>query len=122
MPNGKNADDIILLSKKIKVVLYIKMTTVLFLICFFIVLIIYQVFLAPSIEGYQDYSTDPLILGKQNAGNIQVLREQLNGLMGLNDTVKTTNKRVDDVEKQVKGLIDAQQQAALDVMPEVPVE
>jgi hypothetical protein len=85
-------------------------------------LIIYQVFLAPSIEGYQDYSTDPLILGKQNAGNIQVLREQLNGLMGLNDTVKTTNKRVDDVEKQVKGLIDAQQQAALDVMPEVPVE
>ncbi len=98
------------------------MTTVLFLICFFIVLIIYQVFLAPSIEGYQDYSTDPLILGKQNAGNIQVLREQLNGLMGLNDTVKTTNKRVDDVEKQVKGLIDAQQQAALDVMPEVPVE
>lgn len=98
------------------------MTTVFFLICFFIVLIIYQAFLAPTIEGYQDYSADPLILGKQNAGNIQVLREQLNGLMGLNDTVKTTNKRVDDVEKQVKGLIDAQQQAALDVMPEVPVE
>lgn len=93
------------------------------LICFFIILIIYQLFLAPTtIEGYQDYSADPLILGKQNAGNIQVLREQLNGLMGLSDTVKTTNKRVDDVEKQVKGLMDAQQQTALDAMPDVPAE
>lgn len=92
------------------------------LICFFIILIAYQLFLAPTIEGYQDCSDDPLILGKQNAGNIQVLREQLNGLMGLSDTVKTTNKRVDDVEKQVKGLMDAQQQTALDAMPDVPAE
>ena len=98
------------------------------LICFFVVLIIYQLFLAPTIEGldnnngYQDYPTDPLILGKQNAGNIQVLREQINSLMGLNDTVKTTNKRLDDVETQVKGLIDAQQQTALDAMPDVPAD
>jgi hypothetical protein len=101
------------------------------LICFFVVLITYQLFLAPTIEGldnqkkndgYQDYSSDPLILGKQNAGNIQVLREQVNSLMGLNDTVKQTNKRVDDVEKQVKGLIDAQQQSAMDAIPDVPAE
>lgn len=91
------------------------------LICFFVVLITYQLFLAPTIiEGYQEYSSDPLILGKQNAGNIQVLREQLNSLMGLKDTVKTTNKRLDDVEKQVKGLIDAQQQTAIDAIPNVP--
>lgn len=108
------------------------MTTIIiiFLICFFIVLITYQLFLAPTIiegldnqkqsDGYQDYSSDPLILGKQNAGNIQVLREQVNSLMGLNDTVKKTNKRVDDVEKQVKGLMDAQQQGALDAIPNVP--
>jgi len=90
------------------------------LICFFVVLITYQLFLAPTIiEGYQEYSSDPLILGKQNAGNIQVLREQINSLMGLNDTVKKTNKRVDDVEKQVKGLIDAQQQIAMDAIPDV---
>jgi len=99
------------------------MTIVFLLICFFIILITYQLFLAPTIiEGYQEYSSDPLILGKQNAGNIQVLREQVNSLMGLNETVKTTNKRVDDVEKQVKGLMDAQQQTALDAMPNVPDE
>ena len=92
------------------------------LICFFVVLITYQVFLASTIEGYEDCSSDPLILAKQNAGNIQLLKEQVNSLMGLNDTVKTTNKRVDDVEKQVKGLLDAQQQAALDAMPNVPDE
>jgi hypothetical protein len=92
------------------------------LICFFVVLITYQLFLAPTIEGYQECSSDPLILAKQNAGNIQLLKEQVNSLMGLNDTVKTTNKRVDDVEKQVKGLLDAQQQAALDAMPNVPDE
>ena len=99
------------------------MIIIIFLICFFIILITYQLFLAPIIiEGYQDCSSDPLILSKQNAGNIQLLREQVNSLMGLNDTVKTTNKRVDDVEKQVKGLMDAQQQAALDAMPNVPDE
>lgn len=98
-------------------------TIIILLICFFIVLITYQLFLAPTIiEGYQDYSADPLILGKQNAGNIQVLREQVNSLMRLNDSVKNINKRVDDVEKQVKGLMDAQQQAALDAMPNVPDE
>jgi len=98
------------------------------LICFFVLLIIYQIFLAPTIEGldnndgYQDYPTDPLILGKQNAGNIQVLRGQINSLMTLNDTVTATNKRLDDVEKQVKGLLDAQQQTALDAMPNAPAD
>ena len=39
------------------------MTTIInILICFFIILITYQLFLAPIIiEGYQDCSSDPLI-------------------------------------------------------------
>ena len=86
------------------------MTLVNILIGCFIVLIIYQIFLAPTMEGFEEYSNDPLILGKQNAGNIQVLREQIKGLMGI-------DKRIDNIEQQVKGLIDAQQQIALDAMP-----
>jgi hypothetical protein len=86
------------------------MTLVIILICCFVVLIIYQIFLAPTMEGFEEYSNDPLILGKQNAGNIKVLRDQIKGLMGV-------EKRVNNIEQQVKGLIDAQQQIGLDAMP-----
>jgi hypothetical protein len=97
------------------------MILVIFLIFFFTALIIYQLFNNNIIEGlttknavrednYQDYAEDPMILAKQNAGNIQVLREQLNGLMGLDTKVK-------QLQEQVNGMRDAQVAAMVEEIP-----
>jgi len=76
------------------------------LIIFFLFLIIYQ-FLAPSLrEGletapgpYMEYPDDPMILGKQNAGNIEVLRTEV-------QKVSTLEPRVLQLETDVKNLND----------------
>jgi hypothetical protein len=86
------------------------------------VLIFYQIFLAyfenNIIEGltnkqYQPYNTnDPnnaLILAQQNAGNISVLKEQLDELNGLNKEVQDISGNVIALQEQVSQMILAQQ-------------
>jgi hypothetical protein len=92
------------------------------LILFFIVLIIYQIFLAyignNIIEGltnqqYQEYNTnDPnnaLILSQQNAGNISFLKEQIDELNGLNKEVQDISGNVITLQGQVSQMLTAQQ-------------
>jgi peptidoglycan hydrolase CwlO-like protein len=93
------------------------------LILFFIVLIIYQIFLAyienNIIEGltnqqYQPYDTNnpnnALILAQQNAGNISVLKEQIDELNGLNKEVQDISGNVITLQGQVSQMLaDAQQ-------------
>ena len=92
------------------------------LILFFIVLIFYQIFLAyvenNIIEGltnqkYQPYDTnDPnnaLILAQQNAGNISVLKQQLDELNGLNKEVQDISGNVVELQSQVTQMVAAQQ-------------
>jgi hypothetical protein len=85
------------------------------LIIFFLFLITYQIYTEfwnkPNfysiIEGlengdqtYKEYDqNDPLILGKQNAGNIEVLRTRIDG-------IESMKKDVDDMKIQVSGLND----------------
>jgi hypothetical protein len=99
------------------------MILVIFLIFFFTTLIIYQLINYNIVEGlttknaargdnYQDYAEDPMILAKQNAGNIQALREQLNGLMGLDTKVK-------QLQEQVNGMRDAQVAAMVEEIPAI---
>ena len=96
------------------------------LIFIFIILILYQLFLAYFannfiIEGltnnkYQPYNTnDPnnaLILAQQNAGNISVLKEQLDELNGLNKEVQDISGNVIALQDQVSQLVASQQQYA----------
>lgn len=95
------------------------------LILFFILLIVYQIFLAYAeniiIEGltngeYQPYNTnDPnnaLILAQQNAGNISVLKQQLDELNGLNKEVQDISGNVIQLQEQVNQMVAAQQQYA----------
>jgi hypothetical protein len=92
------------------------------LILFFILLIVYQIFLAyfvnmvEGLQTYQPYDTNnpanALILAQQNAGNIQVLKEQLDGLMGLNKEVQDISGNVVALQDQVTGIVQAQQQYA----------
>lgn len=99
------------------------MILVIFLIFFFTTLIFYQLFNNNIIEGlttknaargdnYQDYAEDPMILAKQNAGNIQVLREQLNGLMGLDTKVK-------QLQEEVNSMRDAQVASMVEEIPAI---
>jgi hypothetical protein len=92
------------------------------LILFFIVLIIYQIFLAyignNIIEGltnqqYQEYNTNnpnnALILSQQNAGNISFLKEQIDELNGLNKEVQDISGNVITLQGQVSQMLTAQQ-------------
>jgi TolA-binding protein len=84
------------------------------LIILFVVLFLYNVFLAnkkvienmesddsakDDSEGdYKDYNKDPMILAQQNAGNIQVLRKQIDKAM---EMINKIDPKQEDMQKQV---------------------
>jgi hypothetical protein len=102
------------------------MLLIYFLIVFFISLFIYQIILAfyPKIEGmttsaandkdkdkdksygtmYEEYPTDPLILGKLNAGNIEYLKSQIDTLSTNNVDIDQMQTTVDQLQQQVSDL------------------
>ncbi len=86
------------------------------LIILFVLLFLYNVYLAnkkvienmdlpdttqenTKKDDYKDYNKDPLILAQQNAGNIQVLRDQINKAM---ETINKIEPKQEDLEKQVE--------------------
>ena len=88
------------------------------LILLFVLLIGTQIFLAYSgniIEGldnngYQKYnSNDALILSKQNAANIEFLKQQFDGINGLQGEVNDISSNVAALQTQVNGLVQSQQ-------------
>lgn len=95
------------------------------LIVLFVLLIGSQIFLAYSgniIEGldnnvttdnsgnYQEYNgNDALILSKQNAANIQFLKQQFDGINGLQGEVNDLSSNVAALQTQVDGLVQSQQ-------------
>lgn len=95
-----------------------------FLIFFFIILLVYQIFLASFnnyiIEGlenqYQPYDmnnpSNTLILAQQNAGNISYLKQQMDSLLPLNKDVKDISGNVVALQDQVSQLVAAQKQYA----------
>jgi predicted RND superfamily exporter protein len=110
------------------------------LIIFFIILIFYQIFLSHVrfkinnniIEGldnmpsqqYQPYDmnnpNNALILGQQNAGNIQVLKQQVDKLGGLNKEVQDISGNLITLTSQVTKLMESQQQFAKNNLPSSP--
>jgi hypothetical protein len=93
-----------------------------FLIIFFILFIVYELFLAYTqnyiLEGlenqYQPYDVNnpanALILAQQNAGNISFIKSQIDGLLGLNQQVKDISGNVVALQDQVSQIVAAQQQ------------
>ena len=104
------------------------LTLVNLLILFFIMLIFYQIFLAyfgnSIMEGYenkdnkeyQSYDTNnpdnALILAQQNAGNIIVLKGQMDEMLGINKQVQDLSGNVANLEQQVTDLVQAQKDYA----------
>jgi hypothetical protein len=105
------------------------------LIIFFIILIFYQIFLAhitskiSNIEGmdtqtqqqYKPYDlnnpNNALILSQQNAGNIQVLKQQMDGIFNLNNKVRDLSGNVTALQNQVSDLMVQQQQYVESKLP-----
>jgi cell division protein FtsB len=112
------------------------------LIIFFIILIFYQVFLSKIsvlsyrmsngiIEGmdtststsqqYQPYDkNNAMILAQQNAGNIEVLKQQLDKISGLNQEVQDISGNLAALTTQVSNLMVAQQQYVQTNLPSSP--
>uniref|UniRef100_A0A6C0JJZ6 Uncharacterized protein n=1 Tax=viral metagenome TaxID=1070528 RepID=A0A6C0JJZ6_9ZZZZ len=118
------------------------------LIIFFIILIFYQVFLSnisnmvykmtngiiegmdttttSSSQEYQPYDmnnpNNALILAQQNAGNIQVLKQQVDKVLGLDKEVQDISGNLATLTTQVTNLMTAQQQYAQTNLPSSPPE
>ena len=98
------------------------LTLINILIHFFAILIIYQIFLEyfrnNIIEGltsdtdYQPYDTNNpnnvLILAQQNAGNIAVLKGEIDNLKGMKQEVQDISGNVASLQSQVTSLVTAQ--------------
>jgi len=98
-----------------------------FLICFFIILIIYQIFLAyfNNIEGlenqYQEYDdsnpNNVMILAQKNAGNIEVLRTQISSLLGLDKKVQDLSANYASLQGQVDNIMLEQKNYSEQMLP-----
>jgi hypothetical protein len=82
-----------------------------------------------TIEGMesQDYKpydlnnpNNTLILAQQNAGNIQVLKKQMDDLLDLNDEVQDISGNVATLTTNVSNLIQQQQQYVQTNLPSSP--
>ena len=63
-----------------------------------------------SSDGYQDYDgNDALILSKQNAANIDYLKQQFDGINGIQGEVNDLSDNVAALQTQVDGLVQSQQ-------------
>jgi hypothetical protein len=109
------------------------LTIINLLIIIFIILIIYQIFLAhfsysiiEGLENYKEYdTTDPnnvMILAQQNAGNIEVLRQQFDKISGIKQHVEDMSGNIDNLSKQVDDLVQAQQDYLAQNLPAEPPE
>jgi len=108
------------------------------LILFFLLLIIYQIILAISgnlREGlentntnnssYKEYDTKgpsgANILAEQNAGNIAYLKQRLDELMDLKETVMDVCGNIIQLQQQVNGLVQQQSNAMTQIAGDKPV-
>ena len=112
------------------------------LILFFLLLIIYQIFLAifgslreglentnintnTNNSSYKEYDTkSPCganILAEQNAGNIAYLKQRLDELMDLKGTVMDVCGNIVQLQQQVNGLVQQQSNAMTQIVGDKPV-
>jgi len=78
----------------------------------------------PSSQQYQPYDTNNpnnvLILAQQNAGNIQVLKQQIDKTLGLEKEVRDISGNVATLTEQVTAFMQQQQKSANALLPSSP--
>ena len=109
------------------------LTIINILIVFFIILIIYQIFLAhfsnnviEGLENYKEYDTnvrnDVTSLAQQNADNIEVFKKEFDNISGLRQEVLDISGNVANLTKQVEELVKGQEEYLAEKLPEEPPE
>jgi hypothetical protein len=77
-----------------------------------------------SVSTYQPYDTkDPnnaIILAQQNAGNIQVLKQQMDDLYGMKQQVLDLSNNIITLQGQVNDLVSSQQDYATQMVGSTP--
>ena len=104
------------------------------LIIFFTCLIGYQIILelTPNIvEGLTDATYKPynmndpnnaLILGQQNAGNIEVLKGRIDKLDGVDANVNTMQQNMNSMQVQIDSLVEQQSTLATELAGDEPID
>lgn len=93
------------------------------LIVGFIILIVSQMYIHFDInvegmendDGYQEYGDDPLILAKQNAGNIKVLRQKVDDMTNIKDQVDSMQTDLNNANEQIQDMMVQQQELASEI-------
>jgi len=109
------------------------LTLINILILFFIILIVFQLILANhNTEGltnndeYKPYDmNDPnnaLILGQQNAGNINYLKKRMDDIQNMHKQVEDLSGNYQNLQKQVDDLVLAQQEYTTKMIGDQPPE
>jgi len=105
------------------------------LIIFFIILLFYQIYIQnfgvglleglENVPTYQPYDlnnpNNALILAQQNAGNIDVLKKQIDEIQGMKKEVIDMSLNLISVNQQIQGLIQQQQQLATQLVGNTPL-
>jgi hypothetical protein len=71
--------------------------------------------------SYKPYnSNDPMILAQQNAGNIAFLKDRMDSIQNINQIVQDLSGNVQVLQQQVNGLVTTQQQYATQLAGDTP--
>jgi hypothetical protein len=84
-----------------------------FLIIFFSLLIIYNIYISLTREGlenddsgYQQYSDSSAVLAEKNAANIQVLKEEIDECKDIKDILADLSYQVQTIQDQLNAMTD----------------
>ena len=98
------------------------------LILFFIILIVYQIFLAyfqhsKIVEGMTTDTQgcdNTAVLVQQNAGNIEYLKQRIDAVQNMDQQIRDLSANVTSLSTQVDGLVQSQQQYATQISGGTP--
>jgi hypothetical protein len=83
-----------------------------FLIIFFSLLIIYNIYISLTREGlendsgYQQYSDSTAVLSEKNAANIQILKEEIDQCKDIQDILSDLSYQVQTIQDQLNAMTD----------------
>ena len=67
-------------------------------------------------EGYKEYYPDALILAKQNAGNIKVLKDKIDNIPEVKNQVDNMQNEINEINSQIEQLLEQQQDIAKNIV------
>ena len=104
------------------------------LILFFLILIFFQIYLSlynknlyEGLENNNDeviYSDDALILAQKNAGNLLLLKDQIDSCdcKGTNDKITDLSNQINTLQNKLDNLVNDKTEEATNIISDVPTD